>query len=55
MSPGGRVLDLYSDLGYSGEIPWKSGVVNASTGKGALPYNLFANSEIMGDPFFWHT
>lgn len=50
--PEGRVLDLYSDLGYNDGIPWRNGVVNASMGKGALPYNLFANSEIMGDPFF---
>ena len=50
--PEGRVLDIYSDLGYNSDIPWVSGALNATTGKGALPYNLFSNTEIMGDPFF---
>lgn len=50
--PEGRVLDIYSDLGYNSDIPWVSGSVNSSTGKGALAYNLFSNSEIMGDPFY---
>lgn len=52
--PEGRILDLYSDLGYNSGIPWVSGILHSGMagGGGSFPYNLWANSEIMGSPRF---
>ena len=49
--PGGLILDLYSDAGYTQRLAWTHGSISASSGVTNFPYQL-AHQEVVGDPTY---
>ena len=49
--PGGRILDTYTDLGYTTYAPWASGALSAASSTGSFPFQL-AHKEVIGDPTY---
>ncbi len=49
--PEGKILDGYTDLGYSQRISWTHGAFNASSSAANFPFQL-AHEEVVGDPTY---
>lgn len=49
--PGGLILDVYSDIGYTQRLSWTHGSISASAGATNFPYQL-SHKEIVGDPTY---
>lgn len=50
-NPGGLILDVYSDIGFTQRLSWTHGSISASSGSTNFPYQL-AHKEVTGDPTY---
>lgn len=49
--PEAKILDVYTDLGYTSRLSWTHGSITSASGTSNFPYQL-AHKEVTGDPTY---